>query len=302
MARALAGVLEPDDLTVIVNVGDDDEMYGLHVSPDLDTVLYTLAGIEGPLGWGVRDDTFEVMAGLSRFGVDTSFRLGDGDLALCLRRTAHLAAGGSLSEFTGDAATVLGVDVRVVPATNDRLRTRILTTEGRWLDFQDYFVIRGHRDSVREVRFEGEGSASPAPGVLDAIRDADIVVVAPSNPVLSVAPILAVGAIRDLVAKRPIVAAISPLFGGAALKGPAATVMADLGMPPGTAGVLEAYEGLISHLVINESDAADIEALAGAGVSLHTARTRIVDPEAGAQLARRLFEIVGVSPARIAAP
>lgn len=293
MARALAAVLAPEQLTVIVNVGDDDAIYGLAVSPDLDTVVYTLAGVEGPQGWGRRDDTFRVMAGLGEQGVDTWFRLGDRDLAMCLRRTEHLAAGGTLSRFTAGAASALGVPVAVLPATDDRLRTQIRTADGVWRDFQDYFVRRRHRDRVLEVRYDGADDASPAPGVLDAIDRADVVVIAPSNPVLSVQPILAVGGVRAALSAKPAVVAVSPLFGGRALKGPAATIMADLGMAAGTAGLLASYEGLLSHLVVDAGDAGDVAALAGAGVSLHAADTRIGTPGEGARFAAELMDILG---------
>jgi LPPG:FO 2-phospho-L-lactate transferase len=225
MARALAAVSKPDDLTIVVNVGDDDEMYGLHVSPDLDTVTYTLAGIEGPYGWGRRDDTFEVMQGLSEFGIDTSFRLGDRDLAHCLQRTTMLRHGGTLSEFVGEAAAALGIEARILPATDDPVRTKIRIDDDLWLDFQEYFVARRHEDRVRELRFEGAADAVPAPGVLAAIAEADAVIITPSNPPLSIWPLLAVPGMSEAVAAKQVVAAVSPLFGGKALKGPAATVM-----------------------------------------------------------------------------
>lgn len=290
MARALSSALGAESLTVIVNVGDDDTMYGLHVSPDVDTVLYTLAGVEGPQGWGRRGDTFEVMAALATLGVDTTFRLGDADLALCLRRTSHLAAGGSLSSFTADAARSLGVAPLVLPVTDDPLRTRIRTRAGEWLDFQDYFVFRGHRDRVAEVRYDGASSSGPAPGVIAAISAADVVVIAPSNPVLSVAPILAVPGVREAVAAHPLVAAVSPLFGGKALKGPAASIMADLDMTPGTAGIASAYRGLITHLFIDRSDAGDALAAGDEQVSLQIAETRMADPSAGAAFAADMLD------------
>ena len=292
MARALAAVLNPQNLTVIVNVGDDDTMYGLHVSPDIDTVMYTLAGVEGPLGWGRRGDTFEVMANLSEFGVDTSFRLGDQDLALCLRRTSVLSAGGTLSEFTRQATEALGVEVPVLPATDDSVRTKVRISDDTWLDFQEYFVLRGHRDRVQELRFAGADTASAAPGVLEAIDGAGLVIVAPSNPPLSVWPLLAVPGIAEATSDKPVVAAVSPLFSGRALKGPAASVMADLGLPGGTSGVLAAYEGLITHLIVDKGDAGEIDTLKTDPVSLYAADTRIVTPEAGARFASELLTIL----------
>ena len=292
MARALAAVLNPQKLTVIVNVGDDDSMYGLHISPDIDTVMYTLAGVEGPHGWGRRGDTFEVMASLSEFGVDTSFRLGDRDLALCLRRTSVLSGGGTLSEFTRQATKALAIEVPILPVTDDSLRTKVRITDDRWLDFQEYFVLRGHRDRVKELRFEGADTASAAPGVLEAIDNADLVIVAPSNPPLSVWPLLAVPGIAEAISGKPVVAAVSPLFSGRALKGPAAAVMADLGLPEGSGGVLAAYDGLITHLIVDKNDAGDIDRLTTDSVSLYAADTRIVTSEAGARFASELLTIL----------
>ena len=292
MARALAAALDPADLTVIVNVGDDDAMYGLHVSPDVDTVLYTLAGVEGPHGWGRRNDTFAVMSELADLGIDTSFRLGDRDLAMCLLRTNTLAGGGTLSEFTSHAAGRLGIAQRVIPVTDDPLRTKIKTVDDEWLDFQEYFVARRHQDRVRELRFDGAEHAMPAPGVLDAIADAAAVIIAPSNPPLSIWPLLAVPGLADAVSSKPVVAAVSPLFGGRALKGPAAAVMADLGLPAGTTGVLRAYEGLISHLIVDMDDAPDVDTPGLETVGIHAADTRIGDPEAGARFGTELLTIL----------
>lgn len=300
MARALASVLEPDDLTVVVNVGDDDEIYGLHVSPDLDTVVYTLAGIEGPHGWGRAGDTFEAMGGLEELGTNTSFRLGDRDLALCLLRTMALADGETLAGFTRFACERFGVPLRVVPVTNDPVRTKIKTRDGEWLDFQDYFVSRRHEDPVRELRFDGAAAATPAPGVIEAIASADAIVIAPSNPPLSIWPLLAVPGIAEAVSAKPVVAAVSPLFGGVALKGPAASVMKDLGLPPGNDGVLAAYDGLVTHLVVDRGDAADVARLQSGELEVHAADTRVRDPEKGTAFAAVLMSILrrALKPAR----
>ena len=283
-ARGFAAILDPADLVVVVNVGDDDRIHGVHVSADLDTVVYTLAGRAGPHGWGLADDTFETMDRLQDLGVDTTFRIGDADLATCLARTIALDAGDLLSAITARIAGHLGVAHTVLPVTDDPVRTRLRTTDGRWLAFQDYFVMRGQRDEVAAVRFEGAETASPAPGVLAAITDAELVVIAPSNPPLSVWPILAVPGVRDAVARSARVAAISPLFGGKALKGPADRVMASLGLPSGNAGVLAAYEGLLSDLVVDDADAGDLVALGGS-VTLHATDTRIPSRDDAARLA-----------------
>jgi LPPG:FO 2-phospho-L-lactate transferase len=288
MARALAGVLAPDRLTVVVNVGDDDTMYGAYVSADLDTVSYTLAGIQGPHGWGMEGDTFHVMDEMSRRGIDTSFRLGDRDLATCLYRTASLEAGRPLSEVTAAITQGLGVATRVMPATDDRLRTRVRIADGTWLAFQEYFVLRRNQDTVTELEYAGAEASTPAPGVLDAIARADLVVIAPSNPPLSIWPILAVPGIMAAVAGKERVVAVSPLFGGKALKGPADRVMASLGLAAGTAGILEAYDGLLSKLVVDRTDAADTT-LSRTGTEVLAADTRITEPEAGYRFARWLL-------------
>ncbi len=291
LARGLAAVLPPSALTVVVNVGDDDEIYGLHISPDLDTVAYTLAGCPGPQGWGRAGDTFRVMEHLAELGVDTRFRVGDADLATHLWRTAALRSGETLTAATRRLAAALGVQCRLLPATDDPLRTRVRLASGGWLAFQEYFVLRGYADEVAEVVFRGAGAARPAPGVLEAISAASLVVIAPSNPPLSIWPILAVPGLREAVAAAPRVIAVSPLFGGKALKGPADRVMANLGLPPGNAGVLAAYKGLLGRLVVDAGDARDLDALGGGPVRLHAADTRITEPAAAARLARELMEL-----------
>ncbi len=270
----------------MVNVGDDEDVYGVRVCPDLDTVLYTLAGIEGPHGWGVAGDTLDRLSALEREGVETWFQLGDRDFAHCARRTDLLAAGVPLSKVTAELADDLGVAPALLPVADDPVRTRVRTDEG-WLAFQDYFVRRRTRDDVLELRFEGAAAAAPAPGVLDALAAADLVVVAPSNPPLSIWPILAVPGIREAVAAAPRRVAVSPLFGGKALKGPADRVMATLGLPLGNAGVVAALDGLLTDLVVDTGDAADT-AMAGPGLAVHAADTRIAAPAAAARFARWL--------------
>jgi LPPG:FO 2-phospho-L-lactate transferase len=264
-------------LTVIGNVRDDETIYGLAVSPDLDTLVYTLAGIEGPAGWGIADDTFAVMDHLDALGVPTSFRLGDRDMATCLLRTEMLASGGSLSAATEKIARSFGVATPVLPASDDPVRTTITTTSGERLAFQEYFVTRGHRDEVAGVAYDGAEDARPAPCVIDAISAASLVVIAPSNPPLSLPPTLAVPGIREAIAAKDRVVAISPLFGGRALKGPADRVLASLGFPPGNAGVLASYDGLVTDLVIDDGDASDADALAGP-VRVHVTRTLLGAP------------------------
>jgi LPPG:FO 2-phospho-L-lactate transferase len=290
LARGLAAILSDDDLTIVVNVGDDQRIYGVHVAADLDTVTYTLAGIEGPHGWGLVDDTFNVMAGLDTLGVDTWFRLGDRDLALCLRRTQLLDDGVPLSTATERLCSTLGVGPTILPATDDELRTRINTVGAGWLAFQDYFVMRGHRDEVIGLEYAGSNEALPAPGVIEAITTADTVLVAPSNPPLSIHPILAISEIRQAVANAPNVIAVSPLFSGKALKGPADRVMASIGLPAGNAGVLAAYSGLISDLVVDTADAGDADTLAG-DVKIHPTDTRFAEAGPATRFARWLLDL-----------
>ncbi len=286
LARGFNQVLPPERLTVVVNVGDDEEMYGVHVSPDIDTVLYTLAGVEGPHGWGLADDTYDEMELLGKARMDTRFRMGDRDIANSRRRKDALRNGIALSTFTGEQAAELGVAAGVLPATDDRLRTRVETPAG-WLDFQEYFVLRRHEDEVVGLDFDGAANAKPAPGVEEALADADLVVIAPSNPPLSIWPILAVPAIREAVAAARRVVAVSPLFGGHPVKGPADRVMASLGLPPGNAGVIAAYDGLVTDLVVDARDSADT-ALATDDLAVHAFNTLIVAPAAAAWLAERL--------------
>ena len=292
-ARALASVVPDTHLTVIGNVGDDEVRYGVHVSADIDTIVYTLAGVQGPHGWGIAGDTFAVMDQLAMLGEDTTFRLGDRDLANCLRRTVRLAAGDPLSTTIAEGAAALGVTVPVLPATDDRLRTEIITTDEERLAFQDYFVIRGHRDEVAGLDFVGSEDATPAPGVVEAIESADVIVIAPSNPPLSIWPILAVGDISGAVARHDRVVAISPLFGGAPLKGPADRVLASLGFAPGNEGVATAYSRLLSDFVIDVGDTADIELLAVPGLAVHALDTRMGEPDAGKRFAAALLEALG---------
>jgi len=284
MARGLAA-LEDVDLTVIVNVGDDAANHGLAISPDLDTVVYTLAGLEGPQGWGRREDTFALNEELARFGVDNTFKLGDRDLALKLYRTQAMAGGIALSAVTEAVARSFGIESTVVPATDDPLRTMVRIAEG-WVTFQEYFVTRQHHDEVLELRFDGAGSARPAPGVVERIQDAHLVIIAPSNPPLSIWPILAIDDIREAVAAHPAVIAVSPLIGGKTIKGPADRVMTTLGLSPGNRGVAEAYEGLIDGLVIDTSDRDDVAFLDD--IEIIVTDILIKEPEAGVRLAALL--------------
>lgn len=289
MARSLqaAGA----DVTVVVNVGDDEEILGLDISPDLDTVMYTLAGVEGEPGWGVEGDTTKVMAALERLGGDTRFTLGDQDLATHLARTSWKRQGVPLSEVTRRLCDAHGLTVTVLPATDGRLRTEIQTDDG-WLSFQEYFVYRRHADRVRGLRFAGAEATTAAPGVLESLDDADVVLIGPSNPPLSIWPILAVPGISDSVADHRRVVAVSPLFGGKALKGPADRVLEGLGLPKGNAGVVAAYEGLLSDLVVDTGDAHDRHDLSGPDLRVHVADTRIADPARAKEFGQWLLDVL----------
>lgn len=280
MARGLAA--SPGaNLTVVVNVADDDIIHGLHVSADLDTVVYTLAGVEGPHGWGRTDESWRVMAEMERLpGADTSFRLGDADLAVNLYRTGRLRAGDRLSAITVDVCHGLGVHAAVLPATDDEVRTIVSTPDGE-LDFQTYFVRRRHTDPILGIRFAGAESAAPAPGVIEAIESADAVVIAPSNPVLSVWPILAIPGIRAAVERVGSVLAVSPLIGGQAVKGPAVDAMRGVGLTNDLEGVLAAYGGIVTHLVIDTFEPPEPHL----DVNVLRTNTMIADPAAAATLA-----------------
>jgi LPPG:FO 2-phospho-L-lactate transferase len=285
---ALARAAGPEQVTAIGNVGDDLEMWGLHVSPDLDTIMYTLAGLlDEERGWGVRGDTYQAMAVAEQAGRETWFTLGDQDAGVHILRTRMLKKGEPLSTVTQELAEGLGVDVRLLPATDDRLRTKIQTPDGE-LDFQDWFVRRRHADHVDCVRFEGADESRPAPGVVEAIAAADAVVIAPSNPFVSIRPILAVPGIEEALGEKRV-AAISPLVGGKALRGPLAEMMASLGHEPGAAGVRALYGDLVSIFVLDREDAALADAIPGAVVC----DTVMVLPERRAEVGRGLLEAIG---------
>ena len=242
------------DLTVIANVGDDTAMHGLHVSPDIDALLYTLAGlIDTERGWGVRGDTFTAHAMLERYGEPAWFTVGDADLATHAERTRRMRKGASLTDATAAMATALGITIRILPATDDRYRTIIETDEGP-LDFQDYFVRLRQEPEVRAVRFEGD--ARPTAAMLGAIGNADLVVIGPSNPLVSIGPILALPGVRDAVktSHAPKIA-VSPIIAGRALKGPADRMLASLGHDVTAVGVARLYSGLVDRFVVDEADA-----------------------------------------------
>jgi LPPG:FO 2-phospho-L-lactate transferase len=257
-ARFLDGltrVLAPERIFIIGNTADDAEIHGLHISPDLDTVTYTLAGLADPKrGWGIRGDSFRCLEALGRLGAETWFQLGDRDLATHVYRTQRLRQSATLTDITAEIASALRVRSRIVPMSDDRIRTRICTPDGE-LEFQTYFVKRRARDTVLNVRFEGASQASPARGVIEAIAAADAIILCPSNPFISIGPILAVPRIREaLQRKRDRVAAISPIVGGHALKGPAAHMMKSMRLRPAALEVARLYADFAGLFVLDEID------------------------------------------------
>jgi len=280
--QGLVDVVAPADVTVVGNVGDDVEVLGLHVSPDLDSILYALAGLnDEERGWGRADETWRALETVGELGGETWFQLGDLDLGLHLVLTEALRSGEPPHSVTARLGRPLRIETHVLPATDDPLRTWIATPAGEF-PFQEWFVARRHRDEVDGVRFEGE--PAPAPGVTEALNEADLLLVAPSNPYVSIAPILAVSAICDALAARRVPAvAVSPLIGGRAVKGPADRMLARLAGGTSPAHVAAQYAGLIDALVVDEADAHDLEGLAQ--VRPIVTRTLMTDPEARKHLA-----------------
>lgn len=288
LLRGLARVV--DDLTAIVNTGDDAEIYGVHVSPDVDIVTYWLAGIaETERGWGIEGDTFTVVEALGALGIDNWFSLGDRDFATCLLRSERIRDGASLSTVTDDIRRALGVETRILPMSDDPVRTQIVTTGGETLEFQEYFVKLRQQPDVADVRFAGISGAKPAPGVLEAIETADRVIVCPSNPYLSIGPILALPEVRDRLREHPAVTAVTPIVAGAALKGPADRLLAAMGVEVGAFGVAGLYADLADTFVVDEVDAADARRVERLGLRALVADTIMTDIEASTRLARELL-------------
>ncbi len=311
-ARMLAGlmlVVPHDELTAIVNVGDDLELHGLRISPDLDTVTYTLAGAINPdTGWGLVDESWQARAMLEQYGGVSWFGLGDRDLGTHLYRTHRLGQGADLAQVTAEITRAWGLDVRLIPVTCDRLRTMVTLAEddavhpespdapalpaGSEISFQEYFVQRHHGVPVSAVRFDGAEDTTPTPGVLEAIASARTIVVAPSNPLVSIAPLMAVPGVADAVAaRREQVVAVSPIVAGAALKGPADRLMLELGHEPSVVGVARRYREFASTLIIDEADAALATAVEAEGMRCVVAPTIMSSPDRSAALARVVLEV-----------
>ena len=321
-AKFLKGLLmicDPADVTAIVNTGDDAVMHGLHVSPDIDTIIYTLSGEVNPeTGWGRRSETWEAMTTLRQLehqpGDLAWFNLGDKDIGTHLYRTSRLREGAALSEITAEIAVGYGVEIKMLPMTDSRVATMMRLAEGaakqekanatenastgeagEEIGFQEYFVKLRHAVEVAGVRFDGAEDAQPAPGVAEAIAESEVLVLAPSNPVVSLGPPLAIDGIRSAIAERvadskPTIA-ISPLIGGQALKGPADRLLTEMGEEASSAGIARWYEGLIDTLVIDEADAADSASVEACGVRCVVTQTVMDTPEISQSLAQTVLEL-----------
>lgn len=295
-ARLLSGlqqVIDPGEIVAIVNTADDTELHGLWISPDLDTVMYTLAGAVNPeTGWGLVGETWHVMDQLRRLGGLTWFNLGDRDLATHLYRTQRRREGATLSTATAELAAAFGVGVTLIPVSDEPLATRVTTVDGEDLAFQEYFVHRRHDVAVTRVRFIGAETSRPAPGVLDAIATAERVIVAPSNPIVSIGPLLAVPGVREaLVARRDDAVAVSPIVAGAALKGPADRLLRELGHEASVVGVARLYRELAATLVIDTADESHAPAVREAGMTAVVTETIMSSPERAAALAAAILGV-----------
>ncbi len=299
LALGLSNIVPPGKLTVVANTGDDFEHLGLHVSPDIDTLLYTLAGLDNPkTGWGRRDETWTFMEALAALGAETWFRLGDGDLAVHVERTRRLRAGEPLSHIIRDFADRLGVRASIVPMTDDRVRTRVLTAEG-WLDFQRYFVEQQCRPEVVGFSYDGAATATPHPDIIAAITRPDLraIVICPSNPFISIEPILALPGMRKALQEStaPIVA-VAPIIGGKAIKGPTAKMMSELGLEVGAETVAKRYGALLDGYIVDQLDAALVTKLPIPTIATNALMVSLADRE---QLAKTVLSLADkLSPSR----
>ncbi|MFV1990177.1 MAG: 2-phospho-L-lactate transferase [Acidimicrobiales bacterium] len=291
MIRALSGVMPASDITAIVNVGDDFCLHGLSISPDLDTITYTLAGANNDdLGWGLKGETWAAMDALQRYGGETWFGLGDRDLATHLYRSERISQGATLSQVTSEITSAWHIRQHLLPMSDDPVRT-MLQSEGQLgeLSFQEYFVKHRHSVPIRSVRFDGATEAAAAPGVVEAITEAERIIVAPSNPIVSIAPLLALDSLRTaLEQRREDIVAVSPLIGGKALKGPADRLMRELGLTSNAVGVAELYKSWVGKIVIDEADSDSLGSIKALGVQVEATRTVMSDPG----VAQSLSEVV----------
>jgi LPPG:FO 2-phospho-L-lactate transferase len=293
--QGLVRVVPPRDITIVSNTGDDLELFGLHVSPDIDIVVYHLAGLaDEERGFGLRGDTFDVVEALERFGYPTWFRLGDRDLATCLHRTRLLAQGCTLSQTTDEIARAFALECTLLPMSDDSIQTLVETTMGM-LDFQRYLVERGAQDNVRRIHLPGIKGVRPAPGVLEAIAGAQAVVLAPSNPLVSIGPIMAVPGVREALRQTAArIAAVSPIVGGEVIKGPLARMLRDLGYQVSPVQVAKFYADFLDALVIDNADAYLAQEIRALGLEVAVTDTIMRDVETKAALARAVLVALGV--------
>lgn len=294
LVRGLARVRPASELCIIVNTGDDFVVHGLYVSPDVDTILYALAGVlSRRRGWGIRGDTFRCNERLGRLGMENWFRLGDQDLATHLFRTSMMSKGLKLSDVTRHLAEKYGISSLVLPMTDDRVETRIKSSVGE-LGFQEYFVKHRHTPEVYEVLYEGASEAEPAPGVVEAVQEAHGIIIAPSNPVTSIGPILAIGEVRRALRAARVRVAISPFLGGRAISGPADVLMRARDLEPTPVGLIRAYNGLIDYLIIDEADEGWTAEVRKMGVEPLVSRIVMRNEEDEAYLAGVAIQAMGV--------
>ncbi len=295
--RGLVEIIPQEDLTVIVNTGDDIELHGLYISPDIDIIMYTLAGmVDEGKGWGIRGDTFHCLEMLGRYGCETWFNLGDKDLACHIYRTYLLRKGLTLSEVTEKISKALGLRVNIIPMTNQRFRTIIVTDNGR-MHFQEYLVKRRARDRVIHVEFEGVDEANPAPGVLDSILNSDAIIICPSNPIVSIGTILSIRKVKDAIERSEArVVAISPIVGGAPIKGPADKLMRALGYEVSAYGVAEYYRSLIDAIVIDRVDESERLRIESLGIKVAVTDTIMKSLQSKIQLAKFVLDLIRELP------
>jgi LPPG:FO 2-phospho-L-lactate transferase len=292
MLIGLAATVEDNALTAIVNTADDEQIYGLHVSPDVDIVTYWLSGLaDRDRGWGIAGDTFTVLEALSARGFDTWFKLGDRDLATCLMRTQRLREGASLSVVTDEIRRHLQIPVRILPMTDEPVRTRLATPEGRILEFQEYFVRERQAPTIKQVWFEGIDAAKPAPGVLEQLQEADRIVICPSNPIVSIGPILALAEVRETLRAHPSVVAVSPIVRGEALKGPADKLLPVVNAEVSSFGVAALYADICDVFVVDKRDEDDVDRIESLGMGVVALDTIMTDQAKSEQLAHAIIEL-----------
>lgn len=294
-ARFLTGLtklVKEEDLSVIVNTGDDIELFGLYISPDVDIVTYTLAGIvDETKGWGIKNDTFQCLKMLQKLGLDTWFGLGDKDLATHIYRTNRLKQGFTLTQITNEVCRSFGLKVKILPMSNDKIETRVRTNEGS-MHFEEYFVKRQAKDEVLGVDFVGANTSKPAEGVLDAILDAEIVVVCPSNPVASIGAILSLDGVRGALRRtRARVVGVSPIVAGLPIKGPADKMLRSLGIEVSAFGVAKLYSDFLDVFVLDEADILQKERIEKTGLNVKVANTLMTNLERKVELARTVLGI-----------